>query len=152
MELAADSSLRTEVGSLKSIPSEMSKKLHTLTENIRRIPALLANTAKKTESRAAEDLSHTPFLNLKEKGVMPDDTRDIINDLVAIDSVRPHRVVGVLKRIAEKLHIPVKGNASDRTVRRVVKEGGHASKLQFAEAVGSSKGVRSDDYSLKVVL
>ncbi|KAJ7897728.1 hypothetical protein B0H13DRAFT_1884566 [Mycena leptocephala] len=141
MELEAESSsLRNEVGSLKSIRSEMSKKLHAVKEKVRRFPTRLANNAKKAESRAADDLSHTPFLNLKEKGVIPDDTRDLINDLVALDGVRPHRVMGVLKRFAAKLGIPVQGDASDRSVRRVVKEGGVAAQMQFVEAVGTSIG------------
>ncbi|KAJ7149386.1 hypothetical protein C8R43DRAFT_887885, partial [Mycena crocata] len=78
---------------------------------------------------------------LKEDGVIPDATRDIINDLVAIDGVRPHRVVGVLRKIAEKLGVKVKGNATDRSVRRIIKEGGVAAKMQFVEAVGTAKGV-----------
>ncbi|KAJ7620634.1 hypothetical protein DFH06DRAFT_1105910 [Mycena polygramma] len=115
--------------------------MRVLQEKIRRIPTRLANAAKKAEVRAADDLSHTSFLNLKENGVIPDATRDIINDLVAIDGVRPHRVIGVLKKFAAKLGIPVQGDASDRSVRRVIQEGGAAAKLQFVEAVGTSKGV-----------
>ncbi|KAJ7155610.1 hypothetical protein C8R46DRAFT_910335, partial [Mycena filopes] len=115
--------------------------MHAYQEKIRRIPDRIEKAAKKATSRAADDSSHTPFLNLKEKGVIPDETRDIINDLVAIDGVRPHRVVGVLKRLAAKLGIRVQGDASTRSVRRVVQEGGVASRVQFVEAVGTSKGV-----------
>lgn len=144
MELKAESSsLRAEVGSLKSMRSQMSKKMHTLQEKIRRIPSRLEKAISKTKLRAADDLSHAPYLNLKENGVIPDDTRDMINDLVALDGVRPHRVIDALKRMAGKLGIRVQGNASDRSVRRVVKEGGLASQLQFIEAVGTSKGVPS---------
>lgn len=42
-----------------------------------------------------------------------------------------------MKRIAGKLGIEAVGNASDRSVRRIVKEGGAA---QFVEAVRTSKG------------
>ncbi|KAJ6483561.1 hypothetical protein C8R47DRAFT_1132582 [Mycena vitilis] len=65
----------------------------------------------------------------------------MINDLVALDGVRPNKVIGVLKRIADKLGITVDGDVSDRTVRRVVKEGGMAAHVQFVEAVGTSQGV-----------
>ncbi|KAJ7939605.1 hypothetical protein B0H13DRAFT_1850381 [Mycena leptocephala] len=61
-------------------------------------------------------------------------------DLVALDGVKPHRVVGVLKRIAETLGIKVNGDATDRSVRWIVKEGGVGSQMQFVEAVGTSKG------------
>ncbi|KAJ7429992.1 hypothetical protein FB451DRAFT_1158984 [Mycena latifolia] len=142
MEMEAESSsLRAEVESQKSLRRKMSTKMHALHETIRRIPSRIETAARKATSQAADDLSHAPYLNLKEKGVIPDDTRDIINDLVANDGVRPHRVVGVLKKFAAALGIRVHGNASDRSVRRVVKEGGLASKLQFTEAVGISKGV-----------
>ncbi|KAJ7043002.1 hypothetical protein C8F04DRAFT_1251176 [Mycena alexandri] len=63
----------------------------------------------------------------------------MINDLVALDGVRPNKVIGVLKCIARKLGIAVTGNASDRTVRRIVKEGGVGSQMQFVEAGGNSK-------------
>lgn len=66
----------------------------------------------------------------------------MINDLVALDGVCPNKVIGVLKRIAERLGIGVTGDALDRTVRRIVKEGGLASQVQFVEAVGTSKGAQ----------
>ncbi|KAJ7131749.1 hypothetical protein C8R43DRAFT_895756 [Mycena crocata] len=119
----------------------MSHKIHNLSEKVRRIPARIGTAVSRTKSHAADDLSHAPYLNLKENGVIPDSTRDFINDLVANDGVRPHRVVGVLKRMAGALGIRVQGDVSTRSVRRVVHEGGVASKLQFIEAVGTSKGV-----------
>ncbi|KAK6966679.1 hypothetical protein R3P38DRAFT_2439421, partial [Favolaschia claudopus] len=64
---------------------------------------------------------------------------DMINNLVALDGVRPNKVVGVLKRFAENLGIEVAGDVSDRTVRRIVKEGGVAAQLQSVEAVSTSK-------------
>ena len=52
---------------------------------------------------------------LKEKGVIPDSTRDMINDLVALDGVCLNKVIGMLKRIAGKLGFEVMGNISDHS-------------------------------------
>ncbi|KAJ7149359.1 hypothetical protein C8R46DRAFT_916116 [Mycena filopes] len=142
MGLAAEaSSLRADVESQKSARQFLSKKLHVIGQKVRRIPDRLETAATKATAKAKDEISHLFSFALKEKGVVPDSTRDMITDLVALDGVRPSKVVGVLKRIAEKLGIAVSGDVSDRTVRRAVKEGGVASKMQFVEAVGTSKGV-----------
>ncbi|KAJ7216800.1 hypothetical protein C8J57DRAFT_1537863 [Mycena rebaudengoi] len=138
---AESASLRADVASQMSARSRMGKKLHTLAENVRRIPARIDTAVNKTTAQAKDELSQLFSFTLKEKGVIPDETRDMINELVALDGVRPNKVVGVLKRIAGKLGISVAGNASDRSARRIVKEGGVASRMQFVEAVGKSKGV-----------
>jgi prefoldin subunit 5 len=137
---AETSSLRDSIGTLKSARNRASNKLHTLSEKIRRFPDRLDTAINKAAAKAREEISQLFAFTLKEKGVVPDDTRNMINDLVALDGVRPNKVVGVLKRIAINLGIAVNGDASDRTVRRIVKEGGVASNMQFVEAVGVSKG------------
>ncbi|KAJ7474992.1 hypothetical protein FB451DRAFT_1034862 [Mycena latifolia] len=141
-DLEAESSrLRGELAAQKSARSDSSKKFHTLAEKIRRFPSRLDTAANKATKTAKEELANLFSFTLKEKGVIPDSTRDMINDLVALDGVRPNKVVRVLKRIAEKLGVTVTGDAFDRSVRRIVKEGGIASQMQFVEAVGPSKGV-----------
>ncbi|KAJ7482106.1 hypothetical protein B0H11DRAFT_1724107 [Mycena galericulata] len=141
-DLQAESSiLRAEVESQKSARSQTSKKLHAQAERIRRFPSRVNTAVSKATAKAQEEISQLFSFTLKEQGVVPDSTRDMINDLVALDGVRPNKVIGVLKRIAGKLGIGVHGDASDRIVRRIVKEGGVASQMQFVEAVGTSKGV-----------
>ncbi|KAJ7015912.1 hypothetical protein C8F04DRAFT_1204510 [Mycena alexandri] len=78
-------------------------------------PHRIHNASTKAKSKAQDEISRLFSFTLKEKGVVPDETRDMINDLVALDGVRPNKVIGVLKRIAGKLEIGVTGNASDRT-------------------------------------
>ncbi|KAJ7732317.1 hypothetical protein B0H16DRAFT_1328808 [Mycena metata] len=142
MELEAESSsLQADVQSQKSARQVLSKKLHVVGAKVRRIPVRLENATTRATAKARDEITRLFSFTLKEKGVVPDSTRDLISDLVALDGVRPNKVVGVLKRIAGKLGIGVTGNASDRTVRRIVKEGGVASQMQFVEAVGNSKGV-----------
>ncbi|KAJ7174309.1 hypothetical protein C8R46DRAFT_892312, partial [Mycena filopes] len=142
MGLAAEaSSLRADVESQKSARQFLSKKLHVIGQKVRCIPDRLETAATKATAKAKDEITHLFSFSLKEKGGVPDSTRDMITDLVALDGVCPSKVVGVLKRIAEKLGIAVSGDISDRTVRRAVKEGGVASQMQFVEAVGTSKGV-----------
>ena len=138
---AESSSLRASIDSQKSARSSASKRMHSLAEKHRRVPKRIDTAVNKATAKAQDELTQLFSFTLKEKGIVPDSTRDMINELVALDGVRPNKVVGVLKRIAGKLGIAVTGNASDRTVRRIVKEGGVASHMQFVEAVGTSKGV-----------
>lgn len=138
---AETSSLRASLGSYKSARGEASKKLHVLTERLRRVPGRIDTAVTKATTKAREELSNIFSFTLKEKGVVPDATRDMINDLVALDGVRPNKVVGVLKCIARKLGIEVRGDVKPRTVGRIVREGGAAAQLQFVEAVGTSKGL-----------
>ncbi|KAK7007245.1 hypothetical protein R3P38DRAFT_2554211, partial [Favolaschia claudopus] len=136
---AESSSLRAEVASQKSARSVASQKMHAMAQKIRRIPSRIDTAVEKAATR--EEITRLFSFTLKEDGVIPDSARDMINNLVALDGVRPNKVVSVLRRIAEKLGITVVGNASDRSIRRIVKEGGVASTLQFFEAVGTAKGV-----------
>lgn len=81
--------------SFNSARTETSKKMHTLTEKLRRVPGRIDTAVTKATTRAREELSQLFSFALKEKGVIPDSTRDLINDLVALDGVRPNKVVEV---------------------------------------------------------
>ena len=63
-----------------------------------------------------------------------------MNDLVALDGVASKNVFRVFTRIAGALGVKVEGTVDERSVRRIVKEGGNASKLQFVDAVSKGKG------------
>jgi chromosome segregation ATPase len=138
---AESSSLRASLSSQKSARKEIQKKFHALSEKCRRIPDRLETAFNKATVQAKDELTRLFSFSLKEKGVVPDSTRDMINDLVALDGVRPAKVIGVLKRIAGKLGIEISGSVSERSVRRITKEGGVIAKMQFVEAVGTSKGL-----------
>ncbi|KAK7028488.1 hypothetical protein R3P38DRAFT_2776206 [Favolaschia claudopus] len=90
---AESSSLRDSLASQKSSRSHLSKKIHTLAAKCRRIPDRLETAATKAASKAKEELTRLFSFNLKEKGAVPDSTRDMINNLVALDGVRPNKVV-----------------------------------------------------------
>jgi hypothetical protein len=104
------------------------------------VPGGIDTAVTKVMMKAREELSKLFAFTLKEKGVILDSTRDLINDLVALDGVRLNKVVVVLKHVVGKLGIEVTGNTSDCSVCRIVKEGGATATMQFVEAVGTSKG------------
>ncbi|KAK0184073.1 hypothetical protein F5146DRAFT_1106155 [Armillaria mellea] len=82
-----------------------------------------------------------PSLQLKNKGVIPDDTRELINDLIAEDGVNPKRVLSVLNRMANHLRVPVEGSVSDRSTKWIVQEGGAAANMQVVECIKNAKGI-----------
>ncbi|KAJ7243679.1 hypothetical protein C8J57DRAFT_1243277 [Mycena rebaudengoi] len=132
-------SLVAEVESQRSSKSVLAKQLHSLKQKIRCIPDRIGTAINKTKSALNKRPEGT--FNLKEKGVVPDTAREMINDLVALEGVRPGCVTAVLQRIAAVLGIKIDGDLSRRSVQRTVKEGGIASQLQFVEAVVTAKGV-----------
>ncbi|KAJ7096050.1 hypothetical protein C8R44DRAFT_748913 [Mycena epipterygia] len=102
---------------------------------------------KKMKTCTKEELFHSALsLNFKENGVIPDTTRDVINNIVALKGVCPHHVIEV---ITVKWGVKVEGHATDRSVRRIVKEGGVASQMQFVEVVLTAKGVPVLDREVK---
>ncbi|KAJ6552495.1 hypothetical protein DFH09DRAFT_1085977 [Mycena vulgaris] len=112
-----------------------SKQFHLLTEKLCRVPGRIDIVVTKAKAKAREELSQLFSFTLKEKlkGVVPDSARDLINDFVALDGVRPN------KACWGKLGIEVTGNAADHIMRRLVRKGRVASHMQFVDAVGTSK-------------
>ncbi|KAJ3813876.1 hypothetical protein F5876DRAFT_73497 [Lentinula aff. lateritia] len=58
-----------------------------------------------------------------------------------MDAVPANKVTCVFKRIACALGIEIEGDLSRRSVGRIVKEGGNASKLQIIESLKDAKGI-----------
>ncbi|KAF9017490.1 hypothetical protein BDP27DRAFT_1440481 [Rhodocollybia butyracea] len=120
---------------------ENQRQIHALKSKVGRIPSRLStvlNRATHTYKTKAEE--HRTFY-LKENGIIPDEARNIFLDLVAVDEVPANKVTHVFQRIADAFGILVKGNVDRRSVGRIVKEGGNASKLQIGQAVLDAKGV-----------
>ncbi|KAJ3845161.1 hypothetical protein F5878DRAFT_571952 [Lentinula raphanica] len=74
-------------------------------------------------------------------GVISDEARDVFIDLVAMENVPANRVTSVFKRIASVFGIEVEGEVSDRSIGRILKEGGNASKLHYKTQVTVKQGV-----------
>ena len=80
-----------------------------------------------------------PF-KLKVKGVIPDATRNVLSDLIALHGVPATRAIGALKCIAQAMGRRVEGNVSERSLGRITLEGGAALMGQFVEAVHEAEG------------
>ncbi|KAJ3965351.1 hypothetical protein EV361DRAFT_810856 [Lentinula raphanica] len=118
------------------------RQLHALKAKVSRIPARLVTTANRVartfNTRADEERK---FYLKNTKGVIPDNARDVFLDLVSMENVPANKVTRVFKRIAAVFGIEVDGDVSERSVGRILKEGGNASKLQFISALNEAKGV-----------
>ncbi|KAL1750185.1 hypothetical protein FB107DRAFT_224313, partial [Schizophyllum commune] len=79
--------------------------------------------------------------HLKEKGVVPDAARDVITDLVAIHGVPATKVIGALRCMGEAMGFGVEGKVSERSIGRIMLEGGAASEVQFVRAVHEGEGL-----------
>ncbi|SJL02694.1 uncharacterized protein ARMOST_06028 [Armillaria ostoyae] len=110
------------------------KQLHSLKAKIKRVPNHIVNAMKTT-------IVDGPSLQLKNNGIIPDDTCSLINDLIAEDGVNPERVLSVLNRMANHLGVPVEGSVSDRSTKRIVLEGGAAAKMQVVQCIKNAKGL-----------
>ncbi|KAH7871962.1 uncharacterized protein C8R40DRAFT_1053615 [Lentinula edodes] len=118
------------------------RQIRALKAKISRIPSRLA-TATNRIARTFNDKAdeERTFFLKDSNGIIPDETRDIFLDLVAMDAVPANKVTRVFKRIACALGIEIEGDLSRRSVGRIVKEGGNASKLQIIESLKDAKGI-----------
>ncbi|KAJ3924691.1 MAG: hypothetical protein NXY57DRAFT_969284 [Lentinula lateritia] len=114
-----------------------------LKAKVGRIPSRLGTAVKRIAHTYNMKADKKQKFFMKHDGVVTDETRNIFLDLVAIEEVPANRVTHVFKRIAGAFGIEVEGDVSRRTVGRIAKEGGVASKLQIGKAVlgTSTKGV-----------
>ncbi len=110
------------------------KQLHNLKAKIKWVLNHIANATKTA-------IVDCPSLQLKNNGIIPDDTCSLINDLIAEDGVNPERVLSVLNRMANHLGVPVEESVSDRSTKRIVQEGGAAAKMQVVQYIKSAKGM-----------
>ncbi len=102
---------------------ENRKQLHNIKAKIKQVPNHIVNATKTT-------IVDGPSLQLKNNGIIPDDTHSLINDLIAEDGVNPEHVLSVLNRMANHLGVPVEGSVSDWSTKRTVQEGGAIAKMQ----------------------
>ncbi len=110
------------------------KQLHSLKAKIKWVPNHIVNAMKTT-------IVDGPSLQLKNHGIIPDDTHSLINYLIAEDGVNPERVLSVLNGMANHLGVPVEGSVSDWSTKQIVLEGGAAAKMQVVQCIKNAKGM-----------
>ncbi|THV05863.1 hypothetical protein K435DRAFT_744526 [Dendrothele bispora CBS 962.96] len=120
---------------------EYQVQIRALKARVNRIPDRLATTIRRVTCMFNKRANDLQTFYLKESGTIPDKARNVFLDLVALDEIPANKVVRVFKRIAGVFDIRVEGDVSRRSIGRIAKEGGNASKLQFIDTLTSAKGV-----------
>jgi hypothetical protein len=90
----------------------------------------------RTPAKANRKLSQ-PY-QTKKKGVIGDETRQIVRDLVQL-GVPMENVSNTLETVARGLGVGIKGHISMHSVGRIVLEGGVAAKLQLVHEIENTQ-------------
>ncbi|KAF8185103.1 hypothetical protein K438DRAFT_2157353 [Mycena galopus ATCC 62051] len=77
----------------------------------------------------------------KEGSIITNTTRDCLTDLMALDHIPASRVAGAFKHVAECLGVTVEDDVDCCSAKRIQKEAGLATKLQFVEAARNAEGL-----------
>ncbi|KAI0819624.1 hypothetical protein BC628DRAFT_1332523 [Trametes gibbosa] len=81
-----------------------------------------------------------PALVLKEKGVVPDSTRALIRDMIAL-GLKVDQVKGAIDAVAQAVGATVEGDVSNCSVRRITLEGLVASHMQIVRESQDAEGI-----------
>jgi len=98
-----------------------------------------AKQAKAVEDGVKHAIKSMHTFKFKEIGVVPDATRGLVRDLVKKGIPTTH-VREAIETVAEHFAVSIEGSISDRTISRIILEGGVAAKLQLTEEIRQSKG------------
>ncbi|KAJ6527924.1 hypothetical protein B0H10DRAFT_1974199 [Mycena sp. CBHHK59/15] len=113
--------------------STLANRAKALAMRIRRAPTQQARAAEKV--KAASNV-----FKLQEKGIISEKSRELVTDLVALHNVPVSHVLGVIKSVARTVGVTLEGNISERSVGRVVLEGGIISQAQVIHEVQHAAG------------
>ncbi|KAL1674762.1 hypothetical protein EV122DRAFT_220044 [Schizophyllum commune] len=138
------SSLGERLAHSKENNAGYQKKIHALNARVGRVAGRIETAEKRAQAlfgAAAQVQEGSETFKLKDRGVIPDAARDVLSDLIALHGVPATRAIGALRRIAQALGHEVEGTVSNRSLGRIMLEGGAAAKAQFVEAVHESEGL-----------
>jgi hypothetical protein len=130
VQLALDKS-RQEVSVLLTRNSTLVKQAKALSMRIRRAPTIQARAVEKVKAA-----SH--LFKLQQKGVITEASRELVTDLVSLHNVPVSRVLSVVRAVAATLGVQVDGDISERSVGRIVLEGGLISQAQIVHEIQSA--------------
>ncbi|KAL1939556.1 hypothetical protein VTO73DRAFT_9867 [Trametes versicolor] len=116
------------------------KRNDTLRKKVERGRNTTSRAAEKAVRLYAAEQEDSVALDLKTKGVIASPVWDLIRDLVAL-GLKVSQIKGTISAVARTAGTPVKGSLSERSVGRIVLEGGVYAKLQIAEDVMHASSV-----------
>ncbi|OJT11000.1 hypothetical protein TRAPUB_12483, partial [Trametes pubescens] len=128
---------------LRQQMKSLERKVDASRKKIARMPAQQERAVTEAvEAYAAEQASEGNglTLKLKEKGVVPDSIRALVRDLVQL-GLKVDQVNGAITAISRAAGTTVKGSFSERSVGRMVIEGGLAAQAQIADAIARAKSI-----------
>ncbi|KIK35064.1 hypothetical protein CY34DRAFT_26709 [Suillus luteus UH-Slu-Lm8-n1] len=103
-----------------------------------------ASAAKTCANEKARDILATEAastFSLKEKGVFTNVSRAMVRDLVANLDIPLRSINATINVVAEALGVEVEGDVSQRSIRRMVIEGGIAAETQLVDEITCARGV-----------
>ncbi|KAJ3968775.1 hypothetical protein EV361DRAFT_783921, partial [Lentinula raphanica] len=133
--------LQEQTGRLVQEKERYQKENHSLKQKVRRVPKRLETAMARVQKVFGLEEKSEKTVHLKEKGVIPDHIRDTICDLVALDNVPARSCANAFERIARSLGFDIEGAVSERSVNRIVKEGGVAAKLHAVQSFQHAEGI-----------
>lgn len=111
----------------------LERKNDALRKRLERLPGRHARS--HTDGEVTSDL----VLQLKDKGVVPDHIRMLVRGLVA-QGLKFTQVKGALFTVAQAIGVPVEGDISNRTIRRIVGEGWVLAVMQLVQEIKDAEG------------
>ncbi|PCH43526.1 hypothetical protein WOLCODRAFT_90336 [Wolfiporia cocos MD-104 SS10] len=115
----------------------------TLSRRISCIPAQKATAADKAIKevlKVGQDSSVGHAIELKECGMIPDETHALVWDLIG-NGVPAHQVQATITAIVSATGSNVNGSLSKHSIGRIMLEGYVASKMQVVEEVSEAEGI-----------
>ncbi|KAF9233996.1 hypothetical protein BU15DRAFT_53177, partial [Melanogaster broomeanus] len=119
----------------------LTKRNHALTMHVSRTPLQKAHAVKTAQEQMTRQSSSKSSFLLKENNIITEDSRAMIRELVADLDVPVASIQGVIKAVAEGLQVPLEGRVSQRSIGRIVKEGGVAADVQLVDEVLQAQGI-----------
>ncbi|KAJ8586431.1 hypothetical protein M405DRAFT_864584 [Rhizopogon salebrosus TDB-379] len=127
------------VSNLESRNETLTKRNRALAMRLTRTSAAKIRASEK--AHCVEAYQNPATFALKEKGVFTDTSRAMVRDLVANLDVPIQSVNATINVVAEALGVEVDGEASGRSIRRMVTEGGIAAETQLVDEISHAKGM-----------
>jgi len=127
--------VNNDLQEIKTRNSVLLKENHNLKMKVSRFPGQKAMAVKRGVEKSQAEA--TAF-QLKHKGVVTDDTRDMCLELLA-SGVPAAAVNSAIKTVSRHVGKEVKDSISAQTVGQVTTEGGIAAEIQIMDKIQSSK-------------
>ncbi|KIJ38351.1 hypothetical protein M422DRAFT_259003 [Sphaerobolus stellatus SS14] len=126
-----------------SLLEEKESVIASLNDKLLKSTAALEKITTKQQERAVQKAIMDNPKNthlLKEHGVVPDDMRALIRNMVA-DGVTTEHIFPIIKQVTATFGINVTGSISARTISQIIIEGSVADDLNIVDKIKNAQGI-----------